>query len=346
MAGMAQRHIGYSRIKRAIGFAVLAAAIAAAVATQVDLGGEVTAEGLASRTARLPGVREVIAFKFDNIDYNGQGAARVVAIDLLIDPTMPAKALEKMMHEAGGIARKAVEVYQKVVVTGYRTRSEQENGLPFSARAVWLAPELAAPMEGWSTIRLPDAQRQVGDALTGIYRKPAVTVRDGAVSATVDLYTEKIPRPTADAREIASLPFIDTFDWDNVFARSAGVSSVEVTVTDGGRTIAHASMTREGYTATDVPALRARFAADAIALSTREMVIADRYEKSKLYSPLVFDKVVTAEDKAEIAALRAERRAVEDAFYSGLFARGELAAEAPAKITPPVPIPWVESTES
>jgi hypothetical protein len=52
------------------------------------------------------------------------------------------------------------------------------------------------------------------------------------------------------------------------------------------------------------------------------MPMAEKYAGGELFTPLLFDKAVSAEDKAEIRDLEARRRAAEDEFYKALFSNG------------------------
>ncbi len=121
-----------------------------------------------------------------------------------------------------------------------------------------------------------------------------------------------------------SLPFVNTVDYDNVFLRCPASRSLEVTVLSGGEPAARAALSREAYEAVDATRLRAEYAAKVVDVSTRETAIAQKYEAGNLFSPLLFDAVVTSEDKSAIDALEAERRRAEDDFYRALFGGGVL----------------------
>ncbi len=171
--------------KRIFALVVLVALVAAAAYVKMPRHrGVVSREMLAAEVAALPGVGEALSFEFDGLDYNGQGAAKVVAIDFSLAPGAERERLYDTMRAAGGIARESVDVYQKIVVTGWRSREEYLAGLPFASRALWLAPELVAPLDGWTLVRLPESPRAPADALSGIYARPAiVATAKGAIVA-------------------------------------------------------------------------------------------------------------------------------------------------------------------
>lgn len=320
MAQTGQSHRG---VKAAIGAVVLAALVAAAAYVSVPREkAPVTRDAVEGAVKGALGAGELISVKFDGLEYNGQGAARIVAIDFVSGQSSRDSLLESM-KAAGDAVRSMVDVSQKVVVTAHRSAFEFEEGLPYAARAAWLAPELVQPLDGWMVVRLPDEPHAPENALDGIYSRPMISCdKIGVISARIDLAAERLARPAADMMEILAAPFIDTFDYDNVFARSPGLRSLEVVLADGDRRIARVSMTRDARAAAGVAALRAALSRAVLSVSQRETAYAEKYDESGLFTPLLFDAVVAPEDKAALAALEAERRAAEERFYRALFAGG------------------------
>jgi len=319
-------HAATNRAAKAVfGAAVMAAAVAAAVMSAMPKPRPVVSrEILERRIGALPGFAGVLSLTFDGVRYNGQGAAMLVAIDVGLRTGSDRAAAESSMREAGGIIREAMDVYRKIVVTGYKSAKAFEGGLAFRSRAVWLAPELAEPLDGWIVVRLPDELREPARSLEGIYAKPeVVSAGGGALAVRLDLATESPAHPAADLMEILVLPLIDTVDYDNVFDRSPGLKSLEVAMVSG-RDAARFVMTRDEYQATDVDALLARLSKKALKISQAETAIAEKYMTSELFTPLLFDSVVSEEDKAQIREFEAERRSAQDEFYAGLFAKGTL----------------------
>jgi len=320
---MSESIVSHLRAKRIVGALVLLALVAAAVI--VTLGRRhvaVTNEGLAATVQALPGIAETIGFKFDNRDYSGQTGARVVAIDFVVKSGADGKTLLESMKSMGAIATDALTVYQRVIATGYRGRAEFDAGLPFAARAVWITGEIAAPLEGWTAVRLPDEAVPPEKALTNIYSKPSiVSAGAGALTATLDLNTERLKRPAADIREILASGLLNCYDYDNVFLRSPGLKSIDVTILRDGQKVAHLAMTREAFEAIDTVALTSDLSSKVLAISDKEVVYAQKYDGSGLFTPLLFDRIVSAQDKAALKALEDERAAAEDSFYRALFAR-------------------------
>jgi len=314
---------------------VLAALVAAAILTSLPRARPaVSRAALEARIATLPGFAGLVSLAFDGRNYNGQEAARIVTVEVLVDPRATGAILASSMQAAGDIVRRSIDVYQKLAVTGYRSAIDFEEGLAYASRARWLAPELAAPLDGWTVIRLPDEPRDAARALDRIYSKPiVVSCRDGALVATADLETERRARPAAGILEILSAPLADCVDYDNAFLRSPGLRSLDVTILSNGASVAHFSSSRAGYESTDVSRLLAAFAREALTVSNAEMPFAEKYERGILFTPLLFDAIVAADDKAALKELEGRRKAAEDEFYKGLFAKGafEVSAGPPAE---------------
>ena len=303
---------------------MLAALVVAAILASIPRARPVVSKAaLESRIASLPGFAGLLSLAFDGLNYNGQQAARTVTVEVLVAPRAGAADLASSMQAAGEIVRQSIDVYQKLVVTGYRRAADFEEGLAYASRARWLAPELAAPLDGWSIIRVPDEPRAAARALDGIYAKPVVvSCRDGALVATVDLETERRARPAAGILEILSAPLVDCVNYDNAFLRSPGLGSLDVTILSNGASAAHFSVSRAGYESTGVSRLLAAFAREALKISNAQMPFAEKYERGSLFTPLLFDAIVAADDKAALKELENRRKAAEDEFYKGLFAKG------------------------
>jgi hypothetical protein len=313
------------RIAKAVfGAVVLAAAVAAAVHVGLPKAkAPVSKVQIEREIGALPGFAGTLSLKFDGLDYNGQQAARIVAADVLVRSGAGAETVAASLEAAGRIIRDSIDVYQKAVVTGYARALDFEAGLAFEARAVWLAPELAAPLDGWTVLRLPDALRPPARALEGIYVRPTVVSETGgALVASVDLATEKRRRPAAGVSEILATPLIDCVDFDNAFERSPDLSLLEVRILSGGKQVARFVKTRREYEAADVSALLAALSKEVLKVSKKESALAEKYANTELFTPLLFDTVVSAEDKAEIKDLEARRREAESEFYTKLFAPG------------------------
>lgn len=312
------------KFKLAVGSAVLAGLVLAATVSR--LGGRhrvLAREEIESAIARTPGFAGILSLKLDGAGYSGQEAAKVVAIDVLIDSGAGPEAISGAMRAAGEFIRGQLSVYRKLVVTGYRGPRDFDGGLAFRSRAIWLAPEYAAPMDGWSTLRLPDEKRPIERALEGIYARPTVSsAQDGRVVATTDLAVERLRRPAADAAEILTLPLVDSLQFDNAFDRCPDLRSLEVTLVSGGERTGRFAITREAYAAADVSTLLADLSKKVLRISSKQAEIAERYSNTQLYTPLLFDTAVSAEDKAEIKDLESRRKEAEAEFYSRLFAGG------------------------
>jgi hypothetical protein len=341
IVSMSENRVPHQRTKAVVGFLVFAVLVAAALLVTVPRPKRpLSREELEARVGSFPGFAGTASLKFDGADYSGQEAGRVVAADVLLAPGVTGDVAASSMKAAGDLLRERVSVYQKLVVTGYRRAVDFNEGLYFRSRAVWLAPELAAPLDGWSIIRLPDAPRPPERALERIYANPTVKCAAGAITAEIDLYAERRARPAADLSEILSAPLIPTFDYDDAFERSPGLTSVDVTITSSGQKVARFTMTRQAYEATDVSRLLADLSKAVLKISTKEFEIAERYSNTELYTPLLFDKVVKEEDKEEIRAFEASRREAEMRFYNGLFAKGSweiIEAATPAGAAPSGP---------
>ncbi len=269
------------------------------------------------------GFAEVVSLKLDSVSYNGQQACMTMALDVLLPQNADPLTVDTSMKAAGNYLKGLINVYRKLVVTGYARRADFDNGLAFRSRAVWLSPELAAPLEGWIVVRLPDEPREPARALDGIYAAPTVVKADaGALVATVDLAAEERRRPAARIEEILAAPLIDCVDFDNVFSRSPGLESVDVTVLDSGHKVARFAMTRKGYEATAVSLLLGDLSRRVLTISNQEVTFAEKYTGTGLFTPLLFDKIVSAEDKEALAELRTWRHEAEEEFYTGLFANG------------------------
>jgi len=321
---MAEHFVSYRRAKAVSGAIVLAAVVAAAVWTGVPRPKEPLPKGeLEARISALPGFAGVLALRFDGVEYSGQEAARTVAADVLVRAGAARETLALSMKAAGDLVRERINVYQKLVVTGYRRPVDFEEGLAFASRALWLAAELAAPCEGWSVLRLPDMPREAARALEGIYANPAVSgAQGGVVVATVDLETERRARPAADVNEILAAPLVPCVDHDSAFDRSPALRTLDVTILSGRRKVARFAMTREAYEATDLSGLLAELSRTVLRISAKELAIAEKYSNTELYTPLLFDRIVKEEDKAEIRAQEAARREAETSFYGALFSKG------------------------
>lgn len=278
-------------------------------------------EELQSATASLGGFSETLSLGFDSSPYSGQQAARVVSVDVLLEDGAGREILSGSLEAAARLIRSCASVSRKIVVTGYRRREDYESGLAFAARGMWLAGEFAAPVDGWEVVRLPDEKRPAAEALGGIYASAeVVSAEGGRLVAEVDLSAEEIKRPAADIRELLVAPLVDCFDYDNAFERSPELVSLEVSVLDGERTVGRVVMSRQAWEALDVPGLRAALAREVLASSADGMKLAEKYTEKGLFTPLLFDSVVSAEDKEAVLELAARREAALDEFYEALFA--------------------------
>jgi hypothetical protein len=316
--------VAHKKFKIAFGSAVLAAlAVAAIMAGLGERRIPTTKAELEATIAGLPGFDGILSLKLDGVEYNGQEAARVVAVDVLVKQGAGGETLAGSMEAAGNFVRERISIYRKYVITGYKRPADFDAGLAFRSRALWLAPEFAAPMDGWSTIRVPDEPRPVEKALDGIYAHPAMlSVKGGELTATIDLGVERRGRAAAGAAEILTLALVDSFDFDNAFDRCPALTALDVTLFSGGQKAGRFAITREAYTAAEVSRLLADLSKKALKVSSREFEIAERYSNTQLYTPLLFDAAVSAEDKAEIEDLESRRREAETEFYSRLFAGG------------------------
>lgn len=318
------RHPADKRLKTAFGAAVLGGLVLWAILASLPESRIPTTRGkLETAIARLPGFDGILSLKLDGIEYSGQEAAKIVAVDVLLRQGADGETLVRSMEAAGDFVRKHVSVYMKLVVTGYKRPVDFDAGLAFRSRALWLAPEIAAPMDGWSVIRVPDGPRPVDKALDGIYARPTtVTAKDGGLVATIDLETERRARAAAGAAEVLTLPLVDCFDFDNVFDRCPTLTALDVTLLAGGQKAGRFAISREAYAAAGVSRLLEVLSKKALKVSSVESEIAERYSSAQLYTPLLFDRTVSDEDRAEIRDLESRRREAEAEFYSLLFAGG------------------------